>query len=67
METFKDLFANYMEYNKALRTWFVTFGLGGVSIFLINDKLGAALKLPAIPESSCSRFLEGVRSKLGLR
>jgi len=32
-------FANYQEYNKALRTWFVTFGLGAPALFLVNDKL----------------------------
>lgn len=36
-------FANYQEYNKTLRTWFVTFGLGVPSLFLINHDLGLKL------------------------
>jgi hypothetical protein len=36
-------FANYTEYNKTLRTWFVTFGLGAPSLFLINNQLGTKL------------------------
>lgn len=36
-------FENYQEYNKTLRTWFVTFGLGAPSLFLLNDDLGKIL------------------------
>jgi hypothetical protein len=36
-------FANYQEYNKVLRTWFVTFGLGAPSLFLINGDLAKTL------------------------
>jgi hypothetical protein len=42
-ETWKELFANYADYNRALRTWFVTFGLGGPSLFLLNPQLAVAL------------------------
>jgi hypothetical protein len=44
VDTAKDLFANYAEYNKTLRTWFVTFGLGGPALFLVNDALALKLK-----------------------
>jgi len=33
-------FANYQEYNKVLRTWFVSFGLGAPALFLVNEELG---------------------------
>ena len=36
-------YANYQEYNKTLRTWFVTFGLGVPALLLVNDKLWPAL------------------------
>lgn len=36
-------FENYQEYNKVLRTWFVTFGIGAPAAFLINDKLADKL------------------------
>src|SRR5579863_7876767 len=58
-ETYKDLFANYSEYNKVLRTWFVTFGLGGVSVFLINDKLGTTLKASGYMPVIVYAFLVG--------
>lgn len=32
-------FANYSEYNKQLRTWFVTFGLGGPILFYTQPAL----------------------------
>jgi hypothetical protein len=42
-ETLQDLYANYSDYNKILRTWFVTLGLGGPALFLANPKLADAL------------------------
>lgn len=36
-------FQAYAEYNKTLRTWFVAFGVGGPALFLVNEKLAAAL------------------------
>lgn len=38
-EIAKGFFANYSEYNKQLRTWFVTFGLGGPALFLSKPEL----------------------------
>jgi hypothetical protein len=40
----EDHWANYVEYNKTLRTWFVTFGIGGPVLLLLNPSLLAALK-----------------------
>jgi hypothetical protein len=36
-------FSAYSEYNKILRTWFVAFGIGGPSLFLLNSGITAKL------------------------
>jgi hypothetical protein len=36
-EEAKAHFANYTEYNKTLRTWFVTFGIAGLALLLTNN------------------------------
>jgi hypothetical protein len=36
-------FAAYAEYNKLLRTWFVTFGVGGAALLLTNDTIATKL------------------------
>ena len=33
----KEYFSAYTEYNKILRTWFVTFGVGGPLLLLANS------------------------------
>lgn len=47
-----ETFQAYFEYNRILRTWFVAFGIGGLAMFLINDKiadrLAEACKLRAV-------------------
>jgi hypothetical protein len=30
-------FQNYTDYNKTLRTWFVTFGIAGLALFITKD------------------------------
>ena len=39
-------YAQYAEYNKVLRTWFVAFGIGGPALFLVNE--GVARQLAAV-------------------
>jgi hypothetical protein len=41
-------FEDYQAYNQALRTWFLTFGIGVPALFLINDAAGK--KLSASPD-----------------
>jgi hypothetical protein len=41
----KDHFANYAEYNKLLRTWLVTFGLGGPVLFFTKPELLQSMSL----------------------
>ena len=40
----ESYFDNYSDYNKTLRTWFVTFGLGGPVLFMLHPDLAEALK-----------------------
>jgi hypothetical protein len=58
-DTLSGFFANYSEYNKALRTWFVTFGLGGPSLFLINENLARTLKQSGHMHTVLWPFLSG--------
>ena len=36
-------YSTYAEYNRALRAWFVAFGVGGPVVFLVNQDLGTKL------------------------
>ena len=36
-------FESYAEYNRILRSWFVAFGIGGLAMFLVEEKLRNAL------------------------
>ena len=36
-------YASHLEYNKILRTWFVTFGIGCPALFLVNKELATQL------------------------
>jgi hypothetical protein len=38
------LFANYQEYNKTLRAWLVTFGVGVLTLFLLHPDVLKPLK-----------------------
>lgn len=40
----KDSYLNYAEYNKALRTWFISFGLGAFVLFMIHPEFVKLLK-----------------------
>lgn len=40
----EDHWLNYVDYNKTLRTWFVSFGIGGPVLLLVNPSLLQALK-----------------------
>lgn len=42
-EVRKEFFSSYVEYNKTLRTWFVTFGVGGPLLLLANPTLTKTL------------------------
>lgn len=43
-EESEDHWSNYAEYNKTVRAWFVSFGIGAPALFLINPPLLEALR-----------------------
>lgn len=51
--------ANYLEYNKTLRTWFVSFGIGGPVLFLVNPAILEALKKSEVGPWVVGLFLAG--------
>jgi hypothetical protein len=62
----KDLFATYTEYNKTLRTWFVTFGLGAPALFLTNSTLSETLKASGNARIVIFSFLIGCAAQVGV-
>jgi len=65
-ESAKDFFANYAEYNKALRAWFVAFGLGGPALFLVKPELIAPLKASGNLKAVVLAFLGGCALQIGV-
>lgn len=64
MSTKDDNLSLYSEYNKALRTWLVGFGIGVPALFIINEK--AQEKLTSSDNAECIiyLFLAGVASQI---
>lgn len=63
-EDVSDSFSAYQEYNKILRTWFVAFGIGGPSIFLVNDKVAIRLATDGELKFVATLFLLGAASQI---
>ncbi len=53
-------FESYAEYNRILRSWFVAFGIGGLALFLVEEKLRAALIQSGQAGVVIGLFLAGV-------
>lgn len=53
-------FESYAEYNRILRSWFVAFGIGGLAMFLVEEKLRAALLQSGQARAIITLFLAGV-------
>ena len=53
-------FESYAEYNRILRSWFVAFGIGGLAMFLVEDKLRDALIGSGAARLVIALFLSGV-------
>jgi len=53
-------FESYAEYNRILRSWFVAFGIGGLALLLVEDKLRAALAASGEARTVATLFLTGV-------
>ncbi|MBI3706429.1 MAG: hypothetical protein HY246_01880 [Proteobacteria bacterium] len=65
-ESAKDFFTNYAEYNRALRAWFVTFGLGGPALFLVKPELVAPLKSTGNLRFVVLAFICGCTFQIGI-
>lgn len=59
-----DPLAVYIEYNKALRTWFVSFGVAGPAYFLVNEKVAQALAKAGTLRLVAGCFLFGVAAQV---
>jgi hypothetical protein len=57
-------FDSYAEYNRVLRSWFVAFGAGGPALFLVEEKLRAALIASGQTQLVVALFLSGVALQL---
>lgn len=57
-------FEAYFEYNKALRTWFVAFGVGGPAMFLIHGDLARALQQSGNLKCVVGLFLTGAAAQI---
>jgi len=53
-------FESYAEYNRILRSWFVAFGIGGLAMFLVEEKLRTALIQSGQARTVIGLFLSGV-------
>jgi hypothetical protein len=63
-ETPESLFENYADYNRALRAWFVTFGLGGPALFIVQPMLVETLKMQNALAWVVLPFLAGCASQI---
>ena len=57
-------FNTYLEYNRVLRTWFVAFGIGGPSLFLVNSSLAQRLVDARLLRTVVILFLIGVAAQV---
>lgn len=55
----QDHWASYVEYNKLLRSWFVSFGIGGPVLLLLNPGLLVTLKEDGLAFAVVGLFLAG--------
>lgn len=60
----KDYYATYAEYNRALRAWFVAFGVGGPVVFLVNEDLGTKLANEGVLQTVAIFFLVGAAAQI---
>ena len=65
-EQTEDHWSNYVEYNKSIRTWFVTFGIGAPALFLVNPGLLNGLKESAFGFFIATLFLVGCGVQVAL-
>jgi hypothetical protein len=57
---------NYVEYNKTLRAWLVSFGIGGPLIFVAHPDLLTTLKHSGVAPLVVGLFLFGCASQIAV-
>jgi len=57
-------FESYAEYNRILRSWFVAYGVGGLALFLVEEKLRDALVRTGEARLVIGLFLSGVAMQI---
>jgi hypothetical protein len=55
-----DLFHDYDEFAKVLRTWFVAYGIGGPVLLLTNEAVRSQIATSGFARCIASAFLIGV-------
>jgi hypothetical protein len=53
-------YEGYAEYNRILRSWFVAFGIGGLAMLLVEERLRTALIGSGTARLVVALFLTGV-------
>jgi hypothetical protein len=57
-------FESYAEYNRILRSWFVAFGIGGLALFVVEDKLRDLLIASGETRKVASLLLAGAAAQV---
>ena len=60
----KAYYANYAEYNKTLRTWFVSFGIAVPALFLVNASASEKLLQSGVAKEIVIALLIGCASQI---
>src|SRR5437667_8179111 len=60
----RDLFQDYNEFAKALRTWFVAYGIGGPVLLLTNETLRSRIAASGSARYIAAAFLLGVAAQI---
>jgi hypothetical protein len=63
-ETEGDLFDDYNEFAKVLRTWFVAYGIGGPVLLLTNEAVRSKIAASGFARCIAAAFLIGVGSQV---
>jgi hypothetical protein len=59
-------FEAYHEYTKTLRTWLVTYGIGGPILFISQEKLAAVIAASPLKDKIVYLFLGGVAVQIAI-
>lgn len=62
----ESLYSTYDSYNRAVRTWFVSFGIGGPALILTNSDLASELKEAGVVGRVAVAFLIGCALQIAI-